>query len=355
MVFGGIKSKDFEFHKGGGNFGVGEVERESGFDAGHYVGFVFSKSARDGIGGGIKKGGAFRNGGVGVGLDVKVRHVWSSLLLSISYYLGAGRKRRVCQRSLRWQRERLATALVAPELNVKAVGEAKSMGEASLRDPGSVFCKSGGSAPFGHEKKAAGGNIEFLLESENFSQVVFASEDKLEKGFGRFGEELHRRILNTKLGSVAGIGELGGDIVLGHGLVEEVVGLLGAVGFDFDGRKGVGDFFKKRDEFLLLEKRFPAGDDQPVTHVRLRTKGFGQFVRWELDDLVAFGKLLLVLMGPGSPFPIPSERGIAPRAMEVAKGEPEKDGRGSEGGAFALQGAKDFGRAVWEAGDFHAR
>jgi hypothetical protein len=39
--------------------------------------------------------------------------------------------------------------------------------------------------------------------------------------------------------------------------------------------------------------------------------------------------------------------------MEIAEGETEENGGGSEGGAFALKGVKDLGGAVGEAGDFH--
>lgn len=40
-------------------------------------------------------------------------------------------------------------------------------------------------------------------------------------------------------------------------------------------------------------------------------------------------------------------------AVEIAKGEPQEDGGGSERGSFALQGVEDLGRSIRKAGYFH--
>lgn len=55
LVLCGVESKNFKLEKGGGDFGAVEVERETGLDAGHYVSFVFSQFACDGISGGVEE------------------------------------------------------------------------------------------------------------------------------------------------------------------------------------------------------------------------------------------------------------------------------------------------------------
>lgn len=57
-------------------------------------------------------------------------------------------------------------------------------------------------------------------------------------------------------------------------------------------------------------------------------------------------------MRPGCIFPIPRVGRVAPDAVKVAKGKSEKGGRQAHARTFALEGAKDFGVAVWEAGEF---
>jgi hypothetical protein len=78
----------------------------------------------------------------------------------------------------------------------------------------------------------------------------------------------------------------------------------------------------------LLKKRFAPGEDEAiavVTRDERRDLSGGEF-----DDLPCFGKLDAILMLPRSFLPVPSVRSIAPVAMEVAKGESQKDGGGSE-------------------------
>lgn len=83
LVFAGVEPEDFQLHEGGGDFRAIEVEGEFGLDAGHDVGLILPQFVRHGIRSGFQKGGAFGDGGIGVGLDVKVGHGGLSIQPSV--------------------------------------------------------------------------------------------------------------------------------------------------------------------------------------------------------------------------------------------------------------------------------
>lgn len=103
----------------------------------------------------------------------------------------------------------------------------------------------------------------------------------------------------------------------------------------------------------MLEQGLAASDDQSVPGFGGGAQGLGDFFGRESHKVLFLQILAAILVGPRRALPVPSEWGVAPRAMEIAKGEPKKNCRAPEGGAFALESAKDFGGAIRQARNFH--
>lgn len=58
-------------------------------------------------------------------------------------------------------------------------------------------------------------------------------------------------------------------------------------------------------------------------------------------------------MLPRRLFPIPGVGSVAPLAVEIAEGEPEKDSRRAERWSLALQRVEELRGAIGHAGEFH--
>ncbi len=104
-------------------------------------------------------------------------------------------------------------------------------------------------------------------------------------------------------------------------MVECLGWFLSAIGFDFDFGKGFRNFREEGGEFFLLEEWFTTSEDESVTGLCLFDKCLCDGLSIEGEDLLCLGEFFEILVLPGGGFPIPGKRGVAPDAMEIAKGE----------------------------------
>lgn len=233
---------------------------------------------------------------------------------------------------------------------MEAGGEAVAVVAADVGEPERAVVEGVGVAAFGHEKEAVAGELESVLERLHFLEVRPGADHEFEDGLGVRGEEGEGLGDEPELFVHPGVGEFGRDVELGGKGQEVVVGNLRAIGFDFEMRE-IREESGELGEFLLLQERLATGEDEAVA-LMVGNEG-GELGRGEFDDLFLLREFAIVLVFPGRLFPVPSVGGVAPSAVQIAEGEAEKNGRSTEAGAFSLQGVKDLGGAVGQAGDFH--
>ena len=97
---------------------------------------------------------------------------------------------------------------------------------------------------------------------------------------GGFGE--------AQFGGVIGVGEFRGDVVLGDGQIEGLLGSLGAVGFNLEGGEFGGEVLEESGELFLLKKRFATGDDEAISLVDLLLDKGEEFGWGEFEEVFAF-------------------------------------------------------------------
>ena len=194
---------------------------------------------------------------------------------------------------------------------------------------------------------------EEVLEGKDFFEVSLVCYHKFKERFRAVGEKGERRSWTAQGFGVVGITEFRGNVVLGNEGIELWTWLVCSIRFDFDCGEKLGDFGQELEELCLLEERFSSSDDKAIS-------GLGQFGQEgrdfgcvKLDDLLFFGVFLIVFVFPRGVFPIPGVGGVAPNTVEVTERQAQKDGWIACRRAFSLDGPKNFGRAVFKAGEFH--